>query len=161
MILKLTAKECWNSAFRIFSEQYYNFTAVGASYSTRHFSAHWQILVQRKNHGKKATRDANKEVDKSQHAALRPASWNSFIWNGVSFQASRRESRRLAERARGVAAVAACMAAQTLTSGSSLLRAHSDRPNPAKLNLSPLIPAPMAHSNCHPSLCCQRWRDES
>lgn len=50
------------------------------------------------------------------------------------------------------------MAAQTPTSGSCLLGAHSDRPDSAKGNLSPLISTPMACSNCHPSLFSQRWR---
>lgn len=34
-------------------------------------------------------------------------------------------------------------------------------PDSAKGNLNPLIPPPMARSNCHPSLFSQRWRDES
>lgn len=133
-------------------------------------------------------RDTNRGLDKSQHAKKwyfgsgRVASWNSFIWSGACVQSSHQESllsclraRRLrdwlaewpagwlAERAccMAAAAAAACMAAQGPTSGSSLLRAHSDRPGSAKGNLSPLIPTPMTRSNCHPSLFSQRWRDES
>lgn len=133
-----------------------------------------QLFVQRTLWRRQS--ETQTEVDKSQHAKRSSIAALGFVkaceveffyleWCIYS-SLSPGESLSclvgcLAEGACSVAAAAACMAAQTLTSGSSLLRAHPDRPDSAKLNLSSLISSPMAHSNCHPSLLCQRWRDES
>ena len=122
---------------------------------------------------------------------MKAVSWNSFIWNGgLCPRLSPGESPVMfagvgLERLAGLQLPAGWlvgwmagwqkesvvwlwqqqqqqpMAAQTSTSGSSLLGAHSDRPHSAKENLNPFIPTPVARSNCHPSLLTQRWKYES
>lgn len=134
-------------------------------------------------------RDTKRGLDKSQHAkkwyfaafgSVRQRAGVSFIWSGglcpklspgespvmfVSMEVERLTGYLLAawqkEPVVWLWQQQQPMAAQTSTSGSSLLGAHSDRPDSAKGNLSSLIPTPMARSNCHPSFFSQRWRDES